>query len=57
MTIALETRSLTKQFGGLTAVDSVDLAIGKIPSSASLVQMAPARPLSIIASPVSTNRK
>jgi branched-chain amino acid transport system ATP-binding protein len=27
MTIALETRSLTKQFGGLTAVDSVDLAI------------------------------
>ena len=27
MTIALETRSLTKQFGGLTAVDSVDLVI------------------------------
>ena len=27
MTIALETRSLTKQFGGLTAVDSVDLII------------------------------
>ena len=27
MTIALETRSLTKQFGGLTAVDSVDLEI------------------------------
>ena len=27
MTVALETRSLTKQFGGLTAVDSVDLAI------------------------------
>ncbi len=27
MTIALETRSLTKLFGGLTAVDSVDLAI------------------------------
>ena len=27
MTIALETRALTKQFGGLTAVDSVDLAI------------------------------
>ena len=27
MTIALETRSLTKQFGGLTAVNSVDLVI------------------------------
>ncbi len=27
MTIALETRSLTKQFGGLTAVNSVDMAI------------------------------
>jgi branched-chain amino acid transport system ATP-binding protein len=27
MTVALETRALTKQFGGLTAVDSVDLAI------------------------------
>jgi len=27
MTIALETIALTKQFGGLTAVDSVDLAI------------------------------
>jgi branched-chain amino acid transport system ATP-binding protein len=27
MTVALETRSLTKQFGGLTAVDSVDLVI------------------------------
>ena len=27
MTIALETISMTKQFGGLTAVDSVDLAI------------------------------
>jgi branched-chain amino acid transport system ATP-binding protein len=27
MTIALETRSLTKQFGGLTAVDAVDLVI------------------------------
>jgi branched-chain amino acid transport system ATP-binding protein len=27
MTIALETRSLTKKFGGLTAVDSVDLVI------------------------------
>jgi branched-chain amino acid transport system ATP-binding protein len=27
MTIALESRSLTKQFGGLTAVDSVDLII------------------------------
>jgi branched-chain amino acid transport system ATP-binding protein len=27
VTIALETRSLTKQFGGLTAVDSVDLII------------------------------
>ena len=27
MNIALETRSLTKQFGGLTAVDSVDLII------------------------------
>src|SRR5512140_1281164 len=27
MTTALETRSLTKQFGGLTAVDSVDLVI------------------------------
>jgi len=27
MTVALETRSVTKQFGGLTAVDSVDLVI------------------------------
>jgi branched-chain amino acid transport system ATP-binding protein len=27
MTVALETRALTKQFGGLTAVDSVDLVI------------------------------
>jgi len=27
MTVALETRALTKQFGGLTAVDSVDLII------------------------------
>src|SRR5512137_167345 len=27
MSVALETRSLTKQFGGLTAVDSVDLII------------------------------
>ncbi len=27
MTIALETRSLTKQFGGLTAVNAVDLII------------------------------
>ena len=27
MTVALETRSLTKQFGGLTAVNSVDLVI------------------------------
>ena len=27
MTIALETRSLTKQFGGLTAVNAVDLVI------------------------------
>ncbi len=29
MTIALETRSLTKVFGGLTAVDSVDLVINE----------------------------
>jgi branched-chain amino acid transport system ATP-binding protein len=27
MTVALETRSLTKQFGGLTAVDAVSLVI------------------------------
>jgi len=57
MTIALETRSLTKRFGGLTAVDSVDLAIQENSIFSVIGPNGAGRQLSIIASPVSTNRK
>ena len=58
MTVAPgETRSLTKLFGGLTAVDSVDLTMdAKFHLQRHSSRYQQGRQLSIIASPVFTNR-